>query len=167
VQETPYTFAFGGNVKGNIDTLTVTIHTADVGASRVPGAPVTLAVRAIVGDKSLFGFTERTSVSGTVVASPQERKVTVTPAATGSTGQVRALTFTITGIDFLTEVDLNKKSGHEVLIDVRDTTPAAALTASTTHAWLWGASEAPSGVVFTPAEPAAAVMTAEARSTRK
>lgn len=167
VQESAYTFAFAGNVKGNLDELTVTLHTADAGASRAPGTPVTLAVRATVGGKSLFGATQRTSVAGDVVSSPQEAKVTITPTPTGSTGQVRALTFTITGIDFLTQVDALKKSGHEVLIDVRDTTPTPAVTASNANAWVWGAAEAPSNVVLTPPAPAAAVLTAEPRAIRK
>lgn len=166
-QETPYTFAFKGNVKGNLDEMTVTLHTADLGTGRVPGAKETLAVRASVGGRSLFGFTELTSVAGDVVASPKERLVEVTPVATGSTGQVRSLTFTITGIDFLTELDLTKKSGHEVVIDVRDGAPNGVRGTSNGHAWLWGAAEAPSDVVLTPAEPSASVLTADERSTRK
>lgn len=166
-QETPYTFAFKGTVKDNLDELTVTLHTADLGTGRVPGATEKLAVRATVGGKSLFGFTELTSVAGDVVASPKERLVEVTPAATGSTGMVRALTFTITGIDFLTEADLAKKSGHEIIIDVRDGTPNGARGASNAHAWLWGAAEAASGLVFSPAEPSASVLVSDERSTRK
>ena len=167
IQETPYTFALGGNVKGNIDELTVTLHSFDAGASRVPGTPHTLAVRAVVGGKSLFGFTERESVSGELVASPEERLVEITPVGAGSTGQVTSLSFTITDIDFLTELDLNRKSGHQVLIDVRDATENPVVTSSNAHAWVWGAAEAPSGVVFTPEAPAAAVLVADARDTRK
>jgi hypothetical protein len=166
-QETPYTFAFKGVVKGNLDELTVTLHTADLGTGRLPGAKEALAVRASVGGRSLFGFTELTSVAGDVVASPKERLVEVTPVATGSTGQVRALTFTITGIDFLTAADLAKKSGHEIIIDVRDGTPNGVRGASNAHAWLWGAAEAPSGLVFTPEEASASLLEADERSTRK
>lgn len=167
IQETPYTFAFKGTFRGNLDELTFTIHTADLGVSRAPGTPITLAVRATVGGKSLFGFTERTSVSGAVVASPEERLVTLTPVATGATGQVRSLTFTVTGIDFLTEADLTRKAAHPVVVDVRDATPNPATTASNVHGWVWGAAEAPSGVVFTPEEPAAVVMQADPREGRK
>lgn len=166
-QETPYTFAFKGKVKGNIDEITITLHTADLGAGRVPGATETLAVRASVGGKSLFGTTELTSVAGDVVFSPKERLVEVTPVATGSTGQVRALTFTITNIDFLAEADLARASGHEIIIDVRDGTPNGVRGTSNAHAWLWGAAEAPSGVVFTPETPSTSLMTADERSTRK
>ncbi len=166
-QETPYTFAFKGKVNGNLDELTITLHTADFGTGRVPGATEKLAVRATVGGLSLFGSTELTSVAGDVVFSPKERLVEVKPVATGSTGAVRALTFTITGIDFLTEADLLKKSGHEIIVDVRDGTPNGARGTSNAHAWLWGAAEAPSGVVFTPETPSTSVLTADLRSTRK
>lgn len=165
-QETPYTFAFKGTVKGNLDALTVTLHTADLGAGRLPSAKQTLAVRATVGGTSLFGTTTLTSVAGDVVASPKERLVDVTPVSTGSTGQVRALTFTITGIDLLTPADLASKSGHAIVIDVRDGTPNGVRGSSNAHAWLWGAAEAPSGLVFSPAEPSASVLQADPRSTR-
>ena len=171
VQESAYTMGLKGFVKGNVDALTVTLHSADLGSSRAPGAPVDLAVRATVGGKSLFGFTENTSVAGDVVASPMERIVRVVPTGTGATGGVRALTFTITGIDFLTAVDAAKKSGHEIIIDVADATPletpAVGLAVSNANAWVWGAAEAPSSVVFSPEAPAAAVMQADPRSTRK
>ena len=171
-QETPYTMAFKGTVKGNLDALQVTLHSADLGPGRAPGAPVKLAVRATVGGKSLFGFTENTSVAGDVVASPKDAIVELTPKATGATGGVRAYTLTITGIDYLTEADLLRKSGHEVVIDVRDhapvETPAGARRSQNAHAWLWGASEAPSSVVLSPAAPSTdPVLVAEARSTRK
>lgn len=166
-QETQYTYALKGNVKGNLDELTVTLHTADVGVARAPGAVHELAVRATVGGRSLFGVTELINVLGDPFVSPAERLVKVTPVATGSTGQVRSLTFTITGIDFLTEADLARKSGHEIIIDIRDGTPNGVRGSSNSHAWLWGAAEAPSGVVFTPTEPAAAVLVADARDSRK
>ena len=171
IQETPYSMALGGTVKGNLDSLTVTLHTADLGPSRAPSAPVTLEVRATVGGTSLFGFTENANVQGELMASPKERLVTVTPVATGATGGVRAVTFTITGIDFLTEQDAAKRGGHPILIDVAEatpvTTPAASLAVSNYNAWMWGAAEAPSNVVFSPESPAAAVLVADARSTRK
>lgn len=171
VQESPYTMALKGTVKGNLDSLTVTLHSADFGPGRAPGAPVTLDVRATVGGKSLFGFTENESVSGVVTAAPLERQVTVTPTATGATGGVRAYTFTITGIDFLTQEDLDKRGGHSILIDVADATPVTiptgSLGASNANAWMWGAAEAPSSVVFSPEAPAEAVLVADERSTRK
>jgi hypothetical protein len=165
-QETPYTMALAGNVTGNLDSLTVTLYTADAGPGRAPGAKVPLAVRATVGGRSLFGATELTSVAGDVVQSPKARLVEVAPVSTGSTGGVRAYTFTITGIDFLTEVDLARKSGHDIVIDVRDAQPNGVRGNSNGHAWLWGAAEAPSGVVLSPQEPSASVLVADERSTR-
>ena len=141
---TPFQLTFEGSYTGNLDVLTVDLYTADYGPARANGA-LTLAVRATVDDKSLFGVANNTSSTGVVVPSPGESKVTVTPVATGSTGQVRKLTFSITGIDLMLQGD---DRNHTILLDVRDTTP----TAPNGHTWLWGAAEAPSGLVFTPAK---------------
>lgn len=155
--ETPYQFTFRGTYTGNLDTLTVTLHTADLGPSRLTSAPVGLSVRATVDGLSLFGSQENESTTGDIVTSPADRPVTVKPVATGATGGVRALSFSITGLDLLLPAD---NTEHEILLDVGDTT-------LDNHAWMWGAAEAPSGVVFTPKALAAAKLKANKRATRK
>lgn len=106
-------YSFEGLDDGNLDVLTVTLHTAG---------------------------------TGDVYFIPAAARVTVPPQSTGATGGVRSLTFSITGIDLMLEGDDRM---HTVFFEV------------------WGAAEAPSGVVFTPEEPAGATIAALGRASRK
>jgi hypothetical protein len=154
----PYQFTFAGLYTGNLDTLNVTLYTTDAGMSRLTDGAMKLAVRATVDGMSLFGVTENTGTTGTVVFSPAEGKVTATPVATGDTGAVRAVTFSITGIDLLLPDD---DTTHYVQLDVRDDANLD------NHVWMWGAAEAPSGLVFTPEQLSPAQMKAQRRTSRK
>lgn len=156
--ETAYQHTLKGTYTGNVDTLTVTLYTGDLGQSRLTDGSTTLSVRATVDGVSLFGVTQNESATGTIVSSPADVPVTVIPVATGATGAVRALSFSITGIDLLLPEDDKQ---HTVVIDVADDFSPDA------HTWLWGAAEAPSGVVFTPEAIAPAKLKAAKRSTRK
>lgn len=159
--EALYDYTIRGTYIGNLDTLTVTVHTADLGQSR-SGADMNLRVRAAVDGVGLFGGEEVTA-AGTEdkYFLPKQAAVTVKPVATGATGGVRAVTFTITGIDLMQE---NDDKQHEVFLGIAS---APAGPQADVHNWLWGAAEAPSNVVFTPAEPAAAVLTSIAREERQ
>jgi hypothetical protein len=121
---------------------------------------VKLAVRASVDGKGLFGSTEQAAAgTGDVYQLPTAQTVTLKPVATGATGAVRAYTFTITGIDLLGVTD---DKNHEVFFEFADATRN-----SEVHTWMWGAAEAPSKVVFTPAAPADAVLASIPRAERK
>ncbi len=156
-----YNYSFAGTYTGNMDSLTVTVHTADLGPSRA-GAPMTLRVRAAVDDIGLFGSTsQRAAGTDEEFFLPKAATVTVKPTSTGSTGGVRAATFTISGIDLLGETD-NRK--HAVFFEIAS---APVGPQADMHNWLWGAAEAPSGVVFAPEAPAAVTVAALPRAQRK
>lgn len=159
--EALYDYTIRGEYTGNLDTLTVTVHTADLGQSR-SGADMNLRVRAAVDGVGLFGGQEVTA-TGTEdkYFLPKMAPITVKPVATGSTGGVRAVTFTITGIDLMLPKDDKR---HEVFFGIASVT---AVDKSDVHNWLWGAAEAPSNVVFTPEAPAAAVLTSIPRDDRQ
>lgn len=160
--EALYDYTIRGEYIGNLDTLTVTLHTADVGPSRATAADMNLRVRASVDEKGLFGSQLVTAAgTGDEYFLPTPAAVKVKPVATGATGGVRSVTFTITGIDLMQQTD-NKR--HTIFFQVASALPG---TGSDVHAWMWGASEAPSSVVFTPASPAAATVASIPRTDRK
>lgn len=158
---TPYQLTIAGPISGNVDSVTITLHTADAGQSRLDGAPLSFDVRAVLDGQSLFGVTSNTSTTGEVVNSPADVTVTTTPVGTGATGGVRAVSFTITNLGLLLEGDTGE---HELLVDIADSGADLALD---NHAWVWGAAEAPSSVVANPEAPAAVTVKATDRSRRK
>lgn len=155
---TPFQYTVEGPISGNTDSVTITLHTADLGPSRASGEPVELSVRAVLDGKSLFGVTTNEAVDGTLVDSPADVPLTVTPVGTGATGGVRALTFTLTNLGLLLEEDAGVE--HRLLVDVGD----ASLD---NHVWMWGAAEAPSGVVVNPDTTSPAQLKAQDRLKRK
>lgn len=159
--EALYDYTIRGTYTGNLDTLTLTVHTADLGPSRA-GEPMNLRVRASVDGKGLFGG-EEVRAAGTDEAYflPKQAAVTVEPVATGATGGVRAVTFTITGIDLMDEADDKR---HTVFFGIASALPGPQ---ADMHAWMWGAAEAPSNVVFTPEAPAEATVASIPRDQRK
>lgn len=159
---TPYQFTFEGPISGNVDTVTVTLHTTDLGPSRTDDAPLTFDMRAVLDGQSLFGVTQNTSTTGTVVSSPADTTFTVTPKSTGATGAVREFSFTLTNLGLLLEGDSTVE--HQLQIDIADSSSDLQFD---NHAWMWGASEAPSNVVANPEAPAATLVKAQDRDRRK
>jgi hypothetical protein len=160
--ESLYDYTIRGEYVGNLDTLTVTLHTADLGAGRLTGAPMNLRVRASVDEKGLFGSQEVLAAgTGDAYFLPTPAAVKVKPVATGATGGVRSVTFTITGIDLM---DVKDNRRHTIFFQVASALPGPAADA---HTWLWGAAEAPSSVVLSPEKPADAVITSIPRAERK
>ncbi|MCW2606894.1 MAG: hypothetical protein JWO60_1587 [Frankiales bacterium] len=154
---TPYQFGFGGGYTGNLDAVTVTLHSAHVSQGRPTGAPVDLDVRMTVDGISMFGTTEQAGATGDVFQIPAGRTVRVTPTLTGSTGQVTQYAFTVTGLGLLLEGDAAE---HEIAFDIASGDLGV-------EGWLWGAAEAASGVTVTPAKPAAAAVKADPRAKRE
>lgn len=155
--QTPYQLGFSGTYNGNVDTLTVTLHSLRVASGRQSNAPVTLNVRLGIDGTSMFGVTTKTGATGTNFTIPADASVQVTPVPTGSTGVVTSYTFSVTGLNLLTKQD---DTEHTFQFDIA----AVGLGAET---WLWGAAEAPTGVVLNPGSTAKAVLTANPRDTRQ
>lgn len=157
VFRTPFQLGFGGAYTGNLDALTVTLHSANATPGRATNAPAPLDVRMTVDGISMFGQGTATSASGAVNTIPAPRRVVVTPTGAGSTGQVTQYQFTVTGLGLLLEKD---QGAHEIAFDI-------AAPGAVAQGWLWGAAEAPTGVTITPATPAKATTAALARSMRE
>lgn len=155
--QTPYQLGFGGTATGNLDSITVTLHSAHASQGRPANAPVDLDVRMTVDGVSMFGTTESEGATGDVFQIPAGRVVSVTPTGAGSTGQVTKYVFTVKGLDLLLEDDVDT---HDIAFDI-------AAGDLGVEGWLWGAAEAPTGVTTNPAAPAAAVLTAEDREDRE
>lgn len=86
-----------GYVAGNVDTLTVELHSIYAASQRASGS-VTLDVRAVVGGVSPVGFEEAGGLpGGAPIASPRSFTVSVDPEPS-ATGASEALVFTITDI---------------------------------------------------------------------
>lgn len=157
VPDTPYDLNFGGTYTGNLDELTVDLHDMGVGPART-GEPITLEVRATIDGMSLFGVEENESIDGTISASPAKRTVTVTPTAAAS-GVLSKYSFSIKGINLLLPTD---DTEHDVQFTIGSYWENA-----NTNEWVWGNSEAPTGVTFTPAALEANTLKADTRANRK
>jgi hypothetical protein len=157
VPDTIYDLNFGGTYSGNLDTLTVNLHDMGVGPART-GEDITLEVRVTIDGMSLFGVEENEAIDGTISASPAKRTVTVTPAAAAS-GVLSQYSFSIKDIDLLLETDDKE---HDVQFTVGSYWENA-----NTHEWVWGNSEAPTGVTFTPEALEADTLRADKRTNRK
>lgn len=154
---TPFQLGFGGTYTGNLDAITVTLHSLNASPGRATNAPARLDVRMTVDGISMFGAGTATSAAGQVNSIPAPKTVMVTPTGAGSTGQVTQYQFTVTGLDLLLEKDTG---AHDIAFDIAAPGPVA-------QGWLWGAAEAPSGVTISPATPAKAVVKADARTKRE
>lgn len=157
VQDTVWDLNFGGTYTGNLDELTVDLFDMGVGPTR-NGEPITLEVRVTIDGISLFGVEENESIDGTISASPAKRTVTVTPAAAAS-GVLSQYSFSIKGIDLLLPEDDTK---HDIKFTI-----SSHWEGLNTHEWVWGNSEAPTGVTFTPAALETSFLKADRRTSRK
>lgn len=157
VFRTPFQLGFGGSYTGNLDAITVTLHSVNATPGRPTNAPASLDVRMTVDGISMFGTGTATSAAGAVNTIPAPRRVVVTPTGTGSTGQVTQYQFTVTGLDLLLEGDQGQ---HDIAFDIAAPGPVA-------QGWLWGAAEAPTGVTVSPAAPAKVVTVADKRTKRE
>lgn len=115
----------------------------------------TVNVRVLVDGTSLFGNSSTTNAAGTITTEPAPRKLSIKPVGTGATGAVALYEATVTGIDMLTLAD---NVEHEVVFNVTTSEPM--------NFWAWGNTEAPSGLTFNPAEPAAVKTVAVTRDKR-
>ncbi len=149
-QDGIYSFDFGGVVEGNIDELTVTLFNLDIGSGRFQD--VTLDTRLTINGKSVFGGEIVTSVAGDEVESPFSLPIVVTPVPT-STQAATVYTFTVTGIgDFLGTVGKADKK-HQVIFTIDVSTDNGVTDGNAPdyvgfNPWVWGASDAASGVTF-------------------
>lgn len=157
VPDTMYDLNFGGTYTGNLNTLTVNLHDMGIGPART-GEAITLEVRATIDGMSLFGVEENEAVDGTISSSPAKRTITVTPAAAAS-GVLSKYSFSIRDIDLLLESD---DTEHDVQFTIGSYWENANI-----HEWVWGNSEAPTGVTFTPEALEANVIKADKRAGRK
>jgi hypothetical protein len=140
--ETPFDLSFAGTYRGNLDSLTVSMHNIVLGTAQA-GNPVALDMRIVVGNRSLFGTEEVTNAAGDTFEEPAVRRIVVTPQATGATGAPKLLEFTVTDIGLINEADLRN---HRVVV----TFETAFTNVSRQNAWVWGATEVPSGLTFNP-----------------
>lgn len=140
--ETPYEFTAKGFYTGNLDSLTFRMHNIFVGQRRQAGAS-NVDVRVLIDGKSLFGLASTTNAAQQVSTEPADRRLAITPVATGSTGAAALYEATVTGIDLLGLAD---NAEHEVVFNVTTTEPM--------NFWAWGNKEAPSGLTFNPTTPA-------------
>lgn len=87
-----------GFVEGNVDSLTVELHSIYAASARASGS-VTLDVRAVVGGVSPVGFTSTpgTGPGANPIESPASFSVSVDPEPS-ATGASEALVFTITDV---------------------------------------------------------------------
>ena len=141
-----YDSTWSGKVTGNLDAVTVELHSIDVARSRAAGTGQ-LQVRLLVDGEEL-----------TPGAQGLGAAVTVTPVPS-STRASDAYVFTVTGLGFTGEGD---QGVHEVTLQVNGgaVIQRGPSVMDAVHGFVWGASVVPSGLVFNPAKPAAATLAA-------
>ena len=152
--QTPFEFSAVGYYTGNIDSLTFSMHNIFVGQRRRSGAS-TVNVRLVIDGESVFGVSETENAAGDISTEPTAKSIPITPKGTGATGAAALYEATITGIDHLLPSD---DFEHEVVFNITTTEPL--------NVWAWGNTEAPSGLTFNPAEPAAVRVASKPRADR-
>lgn len=127
---------WSGTFSGNVDSITVELHTIDVAASRVAGPYLLRA--------NLF-------VDGVDVLDPDAPQIEVTPVPS-ETRLSERLSFTVTGIGLLTEDgDGTQERRYELVIRS---------LMEEQSAWVWDTTEVPAGVTFNPVGPEPVVVPA-------
>lgn len=144
VQDTPWEWDFGGWVEGNIDAMTFELHNLGFTEERA-GGDITLDVRLTVDGASPFGGESNESAAGDVMQSPRTVEVTVTPQASEN-GVTNVYRFTVTGIgEFLDTLEPGLDNTERRVV----VTIAGPMGF---NPWVWGASDAATGIVFNPIE---------------
>lgn len=132
-----------GFLQGNVDTLTVELHSIYAGSLRAGGA-VTLDVRVVVGGESPAGFRETEATgTGTPIASPESFQLDV-PLVVSETGVSESMTFTITDL-YAAFPELSEAGTGEGNYQTLDVT-VGVVEADWAGAFVWGATEIPGSV---------------------
>lgn len=141
-----YDSTWSGQVTGNLDAVTVELHSIDAARSRAGGTG-SLQVRLLVDGEELTPGAEGLGTA-----------VTVTPVPS-STRASSAYLFTVTGLGFTGE---DEQGVHEVTLQVNGgaVIQRGPTVMDAVHGFVWGAAEVPSGLVFNPAKPAAVTLAA-------
>ena len=127
-----------GTFTGNLETLTVGLHSITMGPSRVyMGSRQTFNVSLFVDGTSMFGLAD----------DGRANRATVRLVPVMSSGHTSALyRFSITGLPFRADDGDGTKK--------RAITLSVAAASEHMMTWVYGATEVPSGIIFNPTEPA-------------
>ncbi len=155
-QDGIYSFDFGGFVEGNFDEFTVTLFNLDFGTGRIQD--VTLATRITINGKSVFGGEVIESVAGDQVESPFRLPIVVTPEPTSSQ-LANVYRFTVTGVSDMIDTMSNPDKQHQIIVTIDVSTDDGPREGQAPdyvgfNPWVWGASDAASGVTFNELEDA-------------
>lgn len=133
-----------GFLEGNLDTLSVELHSIYAGSLRA-GGNVTLDVRVVVGGQSPVGFTESPSPTGGTIASPKRFLLDV-PLVPSSTRVSESMTFTITDL-YEMFPQLSKAGDGAGTFQTFDVT-VGVVESDWGGAFVFGASEIPANVTI-------------------
>ena len=134
-----------GFVEGNLDSLSVELHSIYAGSLRA-GGEVTLDVRVVVGGESPVGFRETPATgTGTPIASPNSFQLEV-PLVVSDTGLSESMTFTITDLyeAFPDRSVAGDGTGNYQTLDVT----VGVEEDDWAGAFVWGATEVPANVTI-------------------
>lgn len=138
-----YDLGVEGRMTGNVDSVTVELHSIHASRERVSG-PARLGVRLSIDGKSPSGVVTNPGTT-TDITSPVEFEVLVDPEPS-ATGLSERLAFTITDLGAmfpeLNEVGDGSGNRQNVVLTINWINTAYA------GAWVWGASEVPANVTF-------------------
>jgi hypothetical protein len=147
-QESPYDLSFAGEVTGQLEDLTVTLHNGYLGTARRTNPTQMIDVRLTIDGLSVFGVEDRTGTDvdgGTFETvthtQPKIRRMALEPLTDGVDDIAPRFQFSITGLDYLADED---DTTHRVVLTI--STPAGGGNAQ--NLWLWGANEIDSRIVF-------------------
>lgn len=124
-----YDFPLAGTHTGNLDSMTVELHSISTLGRAVGQADLAIEL----------------SIDGKVRATALP---VVAPFTTSSTGASQSVTFTLTGIGLLSEAE---NRTHTIEMTVKSRFADRSLV----NGWVWDTVEVPSGIRFNPATPAA------------
>lgn len=145
-QDGIYSWDMAGWVEGNLDAMTVELHNLGFTDERA-GGDITLSVRVAIDGASPMGSETVENVSGDPFQTPRFFDVTVTPQASEN-GVTNVYRFTIDGLGkFLDTLEPGQVDTERfVQISIDNPGPVGF------NPWIWGTSDAGTGVIFNPIE---------------
>lgn len=133
-----------GFIEGNVDSLSVELHSIYAGSLRAGGA-ATLDVRLVLSGESPVGSTSSPGPTGSPIESPKSFRLDV-PLVVSSTGISESMTFTITDL-YEAMPQLSEVGDGTENYQTLDVTVAVVET-DWVGAFVWGATEVPANVTI-------------------
>ncbi len=134
-----------GFLAGNVDTLTVELHSIYAGSLRA-GGEVTLDVRLVVSGESPAGFRETPATgTGDPIGSPESFQLEV-PLVVSDTGLSESMTFTVTDL-YAAFPELSGAGTGDETFQSLDVT-VGVVESDWAGVFVWGATEVPANVTI-------------------